>query len=82
MAKLRRLTISKNKRTQKWDLRTDGDRRLIHSFKKKENAKKGGVLKKILGKKGGSVKFEFERKSGYDEERTYPGSRDPKSSPG
>ena len=81
MPKLRKLTISKNPKKGTRDLKTDKGHRKIHSFKKKENAKKGGVLKKILGKQGGSVKFELE-KGGYDEERTYPGSKDPRESKG
>jgi hypothetical protein len=77
----RKPTISKNPRTGTWDLKTDKGHELIHSFKKKESAKKGGVLEKILGKQGGSVKFELE-KGGYDEERMYPGGKDPRSSKG
>jgi hypothetical protein len=81
MTKLRRLTVSQNKTKGTWDLKADNSRQVIHSFQKKETAKKGGVLKKILGKKGGSVKFELEH-GGYDEERTYPGAKDPSKSKG
>lgn len=81
MPNLRKFTISKNKKTGTWDLREDRSRQVIHSFKTKGNAKKGGVLKKMLGKPGGSVKFELE-KGGYDEERTYPRKKDPRSSKG
>lgn len=81
MPTLRKFTVSKNKKTERWDLREDKSRQVIRSFKTKANAKKGGVLKKLLGKPGGSVKFELE-KGGYDEERTYPRKKDPKSSKG
>lgn len=81
MPKLRKFTVIKNKKTGTWDLREDKSRQVIHSFKNKANAKRGGVLKKMLGPVGGSVKFELE-KGGYDEERTYPRNQDPHSSKG
>ena len=40
------------------------------------------VLKKALGSEGGSVKIEYKEKSGYEEERTFPRSADPRESKG
>jgi hypothetical protein len=81
MAKLRKFTLSKSKGKSSWDLKNDQTNRVIHSFRKKENATKGGALKKALGKAGGSVKIKKEDGT-YQEERTYPRSRDPRSSKG
>ena len=55
--------------------------RAKHTFRTKANAKKGGAVKNLLGTEVGSVRLEKER-GGFDEERPYPRSRDPKSSKG
>ncbi|HEV7683064.1 MAG TPA: DUF2188 domain-containing protein [Pyrinomonadaceae bacterium] len=81
MKNLKKFTVSKNKQKGGWDLRQNGTKRLVHHFLTKENAKKGGVVKRLLGKPGGSVHFEKEH-GGFDEERTYPRKRDPRRSRG
>ena len=81
MAKLPKYTLSRNQKTDRWDLRKDVSHELVKSFNTKENATKGGVLERAVGKAGGSVKIEKMR-GGYQEERTYPRSADPKKSPG
>lgn len=79
--KLPKLTLSKSKEKKGWELKDDKTKKVIHTFRKKENATKGGVLERIVGPKGASVKIK--KMSGeYQEERTYPGSRDPSSSKG
>lgn len=78
---LRKLTLTHNKKKGTWDLKQDKGNQVLHSFRTKANATKGGALKKVLGKKGGSVKI-AKITGGYQEERTYPGSKDPRSSKG
>lgn len=81
MKKLPKLTLSQNRQKGGWDLRHNKTRKLVHHFKRKENATRGGVMKGMLGGEGGSVRIEKE-KGGFQEERTYPRKRDPRSSPG
>lgn len=65
----------------KWRLEQAGSNQAVKIFDRKADATKGGVLKKALGKEGGSVKIHKE--SGrIQEERTYPRTRDPKGSRG
>ena len=80
MAKLRRFTLSQNDKGQ-WILRNDKTNRIVHIFKTKQTATKGGVIQKLLGKEGGSVKIQKEN-GRIQEERTYSGAKDPSSSPG
>lgn len=81
MAKLPKFTLTKNERTDRWDLTNDNTNRTVKSFEKKEAATKGGVLERAVGPGGGSVKIQKEN-GRYQEERTYPGARDPKRSKG
>lgn len=80
MPKLRRFTLSQDDRGQ-WVLKNDSSNRTLHTFKTKQNATKGGVIKKLLGAQGGSVKIQ-KQNGRFQEERTYPGAKDPSSSPG
>jgi Uncharacterized protein conserved in bacteria (DUF2188) len=80
MAKLRKFTLSQNA-SGRWPLTNDSSNRVVHIFKTKQNATKGGVMKKLLSKEGGSVKIQKEN-GRIQEERTYPGSKDPRSSKG
>jgi hypothetical protein len=59
----------------------DATGRTKATFDTKGEATKGGVLEKAVGPNGGSVKIQKEN-GRFQEERTYPGSADPKSSPG
>jgi hypothetical protein len=81
MAKLPKYTLSKNEKSDRWDLTQDKTDKTVRSFKTKGDATKGGVLEKAVGPEGGSVKIQKE-KGRFQEERTYPRSRDPKKSPG
>lgn len=81
MSKLRKTTLSHNDKKDRWDLKEDKTEKLIASFDTKADATKGGVLERALGRTGGSVKIE-KVKGGYQEERTYPRSADPKRSEG
>lgn len=81
MAKLPKYTLTHNEKKDRWDLTKDGADRPSKTFDKKADATKGGALEKAVGKGGGSVKIQ--KKDGkFQEERTYPGSADPKGSPG
>lgn len=81
MPKLPKYTLSHNGKKDRWDLKQDGSDRAKATFEKKADATKGGALEKALGKGGGSVKIQ--KVDGlFQEERTYPGAADPKSSPG
>ena len=79
MAKLTKFTLTKNEKKDRWDLVNDKTDKVVKSFEKKAEATKGGVLAKAVGKEGGSVKIQKEN-ARFQEERTYPGSKDPKES--
>jgi hypothetical protein len=81
MAKLPKYTLQKNERTDRWDLTNDTTDRTVKSFERKGDATAGGALAKAVGREGGSVKIQKEN-GRFQEERTYPRSRDPKSSKG
>ncbi|KKS31143.1 MAG: hypothetical protein UV00_C0012G0013 [candidate division WWE3 bacterium GW2011_GWF1_42_14] len=81
MPKLPKYTLDFNEKSRGWDLTNDKTNRKIRSYDSKETATAGGVLEKAVGKDGGSVKIQ-KMNGRFQEERTYPGSRDPKSSKG
>jgi hypothetical protein len=81
MANLKKTTLSHNEKKSEWQLREDKSNRLIESFGTKAEATKGGVLEKALGPQGGSVKIQT-KDGKYEEERTYPGKKDPPESKG
>lgn len=81
MAKLPKYTLTHNEKKDRWDLEADTTGRVVKTFDTKGDATKGGVLERAVGGAGGSVKIQ--RADGeFQEERTYPGSADPKKSPG
>lgn len=80
MAKLPKYDL--NKRDDgKWALEPEGGGRAKKLFDRKSDATAGGVLSDALGAGGGSVRIRKENGQ-YQEERTFPRSQDPKSSPG
>jgi hypothetical protein len=81
MTKLPKFTLSYNEKKEDWGLRNDKTNRLLKSFETKEDATKGGALEKALGTNGGSVKIQ-KADGKIQEERTFPGSKDPKESKG
>ena len=81
MAKLPKFTLEKDERTDRWTLTNDRTDRTVKSFATKADATKSGALEKAVGPLGGSVKIQKEN-GRIQEERTYPGSRDPKASKG
>lgn len=62
-------------------LENDANDKVVKRFETKEDATAGGVLKKALGPEGGSVRIE-KKHGGYQEERTFPRSKDPRRSKG
>lgn len=81
MPNLRKFTLDHNERKDQWDLKNDATNRVLRSFETKSDATAGGTLKKVLGSEGGSVKIQKEN-GRFQEERTYPRSKDPSSSKG
>lgn len=79
--KLIKYTLDKNKQKDVWELKNDKTNKVIKTFEVKSNATMGGVLKKTIGKEGGSVKIKLENGK-YEEERTFPKSADPSESKG
>jgi len=78
---LRRFTLSHDAKKQDWKLVNDATGRTVQRFETKADGTKGGVLARAVGPEGGSVRIE-ESHGGFQEERTFPRSSDPKKSPG
>ena len=81
MPNLPRYTLSHDQKKDDWVLKQDSTGRTLRRFDTKQDATEAGVLKKAVGKQGGSVRIEKEH-GGYQEERTYPRSKDPRESKG
>lgn len=81
MSKLPKLTLSHNDKKDRWELKNDKSDKVVKTFEKKEDATKGGVLAKTAGAEGASVKIQ-KLDGKFQEERTYPGSKDPEGSKG
>jgi len=79
--KIPKYTLEYNEKKEAWELEADKSGRVIKSFETKEEATKAGVLEKAVGLEGGSVKIQ-KVNGRFQEERTYPGSADPKESKG
>jgi hypothetical protein len=81
MARLPKLTLSFDQKKENWKLENDQSDKVVRRFETKDDATAGGVLKKALGTEGGSVRIE-KKHGGYQEERTFPRSKDPRQSKG
>ncbi len=81
MSKLPKLTLDFNEKKEQWELTNDKTDRIIRVFETKDEATAGGVLEKAVGNNGGSVKIQ-KMNGRFQEERTYPGSKDPRQSKG
>ncbi|MBA3760235.1 MAG: DUF2188 domain-containing protein [Gemmatimonadales bacterium] len=77
MPKLAKYTLAFDEKRGKWTLKNDRTKRVEQTFGTKARATSGGVLKRAVGRDGGSVKIQKEN-GRLQEERTYPGSRDPR----
>jgi Uncharacterized protein conserved in bacteria (DUF2188) len=81
MARLPKYTLTYIEKKESWNLVNDKTNRTKASFGSKDDATAGGVLAKVLGKDGGSVKIQ-KMNGKIQEERTFPREADPSSSPG
>lgn len=81
MANLAKFTLEYDERGEDWVLRNDRSNRLIKRYETKSDALEGGALKRAVGSEGGSVKIQ-KQNGRFQEERTYPRSRDPRRSRG
>lgn len=81
MPRLPKFTLEFNEKTDRWALENDKTNRTVKTFASKEAATAGGVLKRAVGGEGGSVKIQKENGK-FQEERTYPRSKDPRGSKG
>jgi len=81
MTKLVKYTLVYDDKKQKWALENDATNKVVKIFSTKENATKGGVLARVLGDDGGSVKIQ-KQNGRFQEERTYPREKDPAQSKG
>ena len=79
--KLPKFTLSYDEKKERWDLKKDKSNKVVKAFDTKSEATARNVLKKVVGKNGGSVKIQKES-GAFQEERTYPKSADPSSSKG
>lgn len=80
MARLPKFYLTHSDRKDQWVLKNEADR-IVESWDTKAEATARGELKEAVGKDGGSVRIE-KLSGGFDEERTFPKSRDPKKRPG
>ena len=76
---IEKYTLHKDADTEKWRLEKEGSNQAKRTFDRKEDALKG--LKHAVGPNGGSVRIRKVDNT-IQEERTYPRSKDPKSSKG
>jgi hypothetical protein len=81
MARLPKYTLTKDEKRNDWPLVHDATNKVVKRFDTKADATAGGALERAVGKDGGSVKIQKEN-GRFQEERTYPRSRDPKKSRG
>jgi Uncharacterized protein conserved in bacteria (DUF2188) len=58
MAKLPKYTLAHDNRRDDWKIQNDASKRIVKRFDTKADATAGGVLKRMLGKDGGSVRIE------------------------
>ena len=79
--KLPKFTLSYDRKKEDWKLENDKSDQVVKRFETKSDATEGGALKKAVGTEGGSVRIE-KIKGGYQEERTFPRSADPKKTKG
>ena len=81
MTKLPRYTLSHSDKKGRWVLVNDETNRTKAAFDTKAEATKRGVLEGALGRAGGYVKIQ-KLDGRLQEKRTFPGSKDARSSKG
>ncbi len=78
---LPKYTLVHDEKKDDWALKNDNTNRTVVRWDKKEDATAGGELKGAVGNAGGSVKIQ-KLNGQFQEERTYPRSKDPRKSKG
>lgn len=78
---LKKFTLTKNETKNSWDLTNDQTDKVVKRFDTKADATKRGALKQAVGQDGGSVKIQ-KTDGKFQEERTFPRTKDPKDSKG
>ena len=71
----RKYTLRFDTSREKWILKNDASEKVLKVFDTKENASRAGVLRKALGREGGTVTLRT-RTGVFEEERTFPRSTD------
>ena len=71
----RKYTLQFDASREKWLLKHDASEKVLKVFDTKEGATRAGVLRKALGREGGTVTLRT-RTGVFDEERTFPRSTD------
>lgn len=71
----RKYTVRFDDSREKWILKHDGTEKVLKVFDTKENATRAGVLRKALGREGGTVIIRT-RNGAFEEERNFPRSTD------
>lgn len=56
--KLKKYTLEYNERKGTWPLKNDSTNRVVKSFDTKQDATRGGALRRAVGPEGGSVKIQ------------------------
>lgn len=69
----RKYTLRFDASREKWILKNDASEKVLKVFDTKENASRAGVLRKALGREGGTVTLRT-RTGVFEEERTFPRS--------
>ena len=81
MSNLPKYTLTFSEERERWILANDRSNRIVKTFERKSEATRHGVLRGAVGARGGSVKIQ-KGNGRFQEERTYPRSRDPRRSRG
>jgi len=71
----RKYTVRFDDSREKWILKHDGTEKVLKVFDTKEDATRAGVLRKALGREGGTVIVRT-RTGAFEEERNFPRSTD------
>ena len=71
----RKYTLRFDNSKEKWILKHDVSEKVLKVFSTKEDATRAGVLRKALGREGGTVTVRT-RTGVFEEERTFPRSAD------
>ncbi len=71
----RKYTLRFDASREKWILKHDVSEKVLKVFDNKEDATRAGVLRKALGREGGTVTLRT-RTGVFDEERNFPRSTD------